>query len=1126
MLVFFCPASFPPIGLVYLDEVQDFSYAMIFLICSIGGKEELRWIFAGDTAQMISSGCSFKFAGLKQTLLAIQPGIESKLGKGSLQHLLVNYRTSKKILEVGNAVLFMAHRHYPGTIENMLPERTTKDNGIKVVLCEWEKALLVKPSFSPNQALVCSSLSHSEELTGWLGDHPFFLDSIESKGLEFEDVVVAFDLERKVWDVEERRVDSLRMLRELYVAITRAKNRLVILVKKRCEAMTIFFKEKLGCNLDFVETELALHEFEANTTTAAWLKRAHDLFQDDQFQHAAKCFNKAESRNWSSWALGLHQKEGGDRFQLQAVKTLRTAAKEFIEDFDYDHAIDIMTEILVTMKIDPVPEDIALLNCVLPKISAEHLSRPTVVKFSIIRGKWEEITVADVKNTELTSLLVGQRPNPRFQERLRMILERCTEAEMDEISLVVPAVVGDWRFKKSHYVLATRLYLTGNDPDYQKANESSNHIIDRFKNDNSVHQVEIQNIMAQWKKQAPEKRSKRMSTLLAVTVVRSPDCLAKNREFVQRCLDPKHVGKALLIFCVEQASLIHERKKRASFVRDVLHSFDPLLFAMEVLAALVHEHKSNRLKIVMWYIDKADKSNAAAYAAQHVQTWTNDELLNILKRIDFRGKRKETNVMISELRKRKLRHEAVRIALKVDEFQFALEESDIMLSSSKMAESNALKLFHVWQPFLTSRTRKLLLPYDKKKNPKQTAKHVPHFIRLFESPVEIFQGLQKFGNICLQKFGWSVILDAILQPRMVSRLNFEKVISVVRDVGQACKNGRLKCISHFEILHRRSQQDPKSVQNMDVQLTKCHSLLVATEPHSWTKFATFLLSFDCHKFATEAACLNGSKDWVSNAIDVAVLWNGASSTALHSEKNFRLCLDVGVLWNDNGAAAKLGILLKLFSNKKKNREEALGTNKGCIHLTTLIACFGHSVIKYAIVRHHEKAISKTGLYESILKMDKSLRNRLSNIKQLPPTPPTTPVVSVFRSCVISRELVAATSPTVAQTATTGKRGKKKKKRGGRAAKPIANCFGTGTKGNTDTVVTSPVSPLEIDEKAVSTKNRKKGKSNKKKQRGKKGAVQTKIVCALGKKRKLCAFLLSFCFFRLLGETASKNKAEE
>lgn len=41
---------------VYLDEVQDFSYAMIYLVCSIGGTSDLNWIFAGDTAQMISPG--------------------------------------------------------------------------------------------------------------------------------------------------------------------------------------------------------------------------------------------------------------------------------------------------------------------------------------------------------------------------------------------------------------------------------------------------------------------------------------------------------------------------------------------------------------------------------------------------------------------------------------------------------------------------------------------------------------------------------------------------------------------------------------------------------------------------------------------------------------------------------------------------------------------------------------------------------------------------------------------------------------------------------------------------------------------------------------------------------------
>lgn len=45
---------------VYLDEIQDFTYSSIFLICNLAGKSELRWVCAGDTAQMISPGCSFK----------------------------------------------------------------------------------------------------------------------------------------------------------------------------------------------------------------------------------------------------------------------------------------------------------------------------------------------------------------------------------------------------------------------------------------------------------------------------------------------------------------------------------------------------------------------------------------------------------------------------------------------------------------------------------------------------------------------------------------------------------------------------------------------------------------------------------------------------------------------------------------------------------------------------------------------------------------------------------------------------------------------------------------------------------------------------------------------------------
>jgi len=38
----------------YIDEVQDFSYASLLLICQVAGVETLKWTFAGDTAQMVS----------------------------------------------------------------------------------------------------------------------------------------------------------------------------------------------------------------------------------------------------------------------------------------------------------------------------------------------------------------------------------------------------------------------------------------------------------------------------------------------------------------------------------------------------------------------------------------------------------------------------------------------------------------------------------------------------------------------------------------------------------------------------------------------------------------------------------------------------------------------------------------------------------------------------------------------------------------------------------------------------------------------------------------------------------------------------------------------------------------
>ena len=153
----------------------------------------------------------------------------------------------------------------------------------KVRICQWQEALNLEkqPRFGLNQALIYSSTNNPNEvdleMNQWLNDHPFILTSLDSKGLEFDDCVVAFDVERKAWDINYGNVASLRLLREFYVAITRAKRRVVILIKT--QKMKDFFMSLQGCNIEESDAIVALLEFDSATTTDEWLKRGDELFQ-------------------------------------------------------------------------------------------------------------------------------------------------------------------------------------------------------------------------------------------------------------------------------------------------------------------------------------------------------------------------------------------------------------------------------------------------------------------------------------------------------------------------------------------------------------------------------------------------------------------------------------------------------------------------------------------------------------------------------------------------------------------------------------------------------------------------------------------------------------------------------
>ena len=140
-----------------------------------------------------------------------------------------------------------------------------------------------KPRFGVNQALIYTSTIDPtaifEQMGRWLNSHPFILSTLDSKGLEFEDVVIAFDVERKSWAVKENQVSSLRLLRELYVAVTRAKRRVVILVRRNVSTMRQFFASLENCRIEESDAKTAFLEFDSVTSSEDWFKRGMKLFE-------------------------------------------------------------------------------------------------------------------------------------------------------------------------------------------------------------------------------------------------------------------------------------------------------------------------------------------------------------------------------------------------------------------------------------------------------------------------------------------------------------------------------------------------------------------------------------------------------------------------------------------------------------------------------------------------------------------------------------------------------------------------------------------------------------------------------------------------------------------------------
>ena len=68
----------------------------------------------------------------------------------------MNYRTTRDVLLLGNAILSVAKKNFPLQIAHSQPEVAMKDLGMKICTCDLEEALSVSVKFGHNQAMIHS----------------------------------------------------------------------------------------------------------------------------------------------------------------------------------------------------------------------------------------------------------------------------------------------------------------------------------------------------------------------------------------------------------------------------------------------------------------------------------------------------------------------------------------------------------------------------------------------------------------------------------------------------------------------------------------------------------------------------------------------------------------------------------------------------------------------------------------------------------------------------------------------------------------------------------------------------------------------------------------------------------
>ncbi|KAG8220598.1 hypothetical protein J3R82DRAFT_2824 [Butyriboletus roseoflavus] len=343
------------VDFLYIDEAQDnllIDALLLRLICR--NPEGLFW--AGDTAQTISAGSSFRFDDLKAFLYRIERDQSTHLIQDRSVtnpmafQLAINYRSHGGIVNCAHSVIERIMRFWPDAIDSLQPEHGVVEGSKPVFFHGWDQnsvryeQFLFGTSENPiefgaEQCILVRDGEAYDKMRKEVGDIGVIMTIYDSKGLEFNDVLLYNFFEDSAVDVSRWRVllnhakgdadggqdlaqvcapsferDEGRFagvcseLKSLYVSITRARKHLWILDNSdKSEPMRMIWTSRnqvQDCTPGMDVPQIAV-----SSTREEWKKSGRYLLDHKKYLQAMHCFDRASLPRMVAVCNAFHLRE-------------------------------------------------------------------------------------------------------------------------------------------------------------------------------------------------------------------------------------------------------------------------------------------------------------------------------------------------------------------------------------------------------------------------------------------------------------------------------------------------------------------------------------------------------------------------------------------------------------------------------------------------------------------------------------------------------------------------------------------------------------------------------------------------------------------------------------------------